>query len=361
VSHAELATSAGGALRTRGESYTRRTGGHGTLARARRLFAVPSRPPLPRAASPHRPAPPPVASPPASSRFSLSPLSTHRHGRHRRFRSRGDLQISASSRASHGVVLRRAAQAARRHRGAADARRVGGLAAGVLCRRGPPIRLARAGKKNLAFTVAAPAGSVLAGFFFTLSPLMQHLMAAAAAGATYGAPVPFPVYHPGAAAAYYAHASMAAVSARLLLRCSPQCRIGGNWVPICGGFGLNLLLLCRASRTRPPKLRRLLFLRQRRKRRARGKARARPLRREAPARPLPRTPPGGTYQLSLLQCPSDLFIYFSLFPFLVLVDSVLNFRCLCSGDSGSDESSDTRDDDTDHKVPGNLLRARDHF
>ncbi|KAL6839029.1 hypothetical protein ACP4OV_031083 [Aristida adscensionis] len=39
----------------------------------------------------------------------------------------------------------------------------------------------------------------------------QHLMAAAAAaGAPYGAPVPFPVYHPGAAAAYYAHASMAA-------------------------------------------------------------------------------------------------------------------------------------------------------
>uniref|UniRef100_A0A0A9CV29 MEmBP-1a n=1 Tax=Arundo donax TaxID=35708 RepID=A0A0A9CV29_ARUDO len=35
-------------------------------------------------------------------------------------------------------------------------------------------------------------------------------MAAAAAGATYAAPVPFPVYHPGAAAAYYAHASMAA-------------------------------------------------------------------------------------------------------------------------------------------------------
>ncbi|XP_062187097.1 DNA-binding protein EMBP-1-like isoform X2 [Phragmites australis] len=38
----------------------------------------------------------------------------------------------------------------------------------------------------------------------------QHLMAAAAAGATYAAPVPFPVYHPGAAVAYYAHASMAA-------------------------------------------------------------------------------------------------------------------------------------------------------
>lgn len=44
-------------------------------------------------------------------------------------------------------------------------------------------------------------------------------MAAAAAGAPFGTPVPFPVYHPGAAAAYYAHASMAAVSAppRLLL------------------------------------------------------------------------------------------------------------------------------------------------
>lgn len=38
----------------------------------------------------------------------------------------------------------------------------------------------------------------------------QHLMAAAAAGAPYGTPVPFPVYHPGAAVAYYAHASMAA-------------------------------------------------------------------------------------------------------------------------------------------------------
>ena len=37
-------------------------------------------------------------------------------------------------------------------------------------------------------------------------------MAAAAAGAPFGTPVPFPVYHPGAAAAYYAHASMAAVS-----------------------------------------------------------------------------------------------------------------------------------------------------
>jgi hypothetical protein len=37
-------------------------------------------------------------------------------------------------------------------------------------------------------------------------------MAAAAAGAHFGTPVPFPVYHPGAAAAYYAHASMAAVS-----------------------------------------------------------------------------------------------------------------------------------------------------
>ncbi|VAH46373.1 unnamed protein product [Triticum turgidum subsp. durum] len=39
----------------------------------------------------------------------------------------------------------------------------------------------------------------------------QHLMAAAAAsGTSYGAPVPFPMYHPGAAMAYYAHASMAA-------------------------------------------------------------------------------------------------------------------------------------------------------
>ncbi|XP_062189876.1 DNA-binding protein EMBP-1-like isoform X1 [Phragmites australis] len=38
----------------------------------------------------------------------------------------------------------------------------------------------------------------------------QHLMAAATAGTPYGAPVPFPVYHPAAAAAYYAHASMAA-------------------------------------------------------------------------------------------------------------------------------------------------------
>ncbi|KQK20382.1 DNA-binding protein EMBP-1 isoform X2 [Brachypodium distachyon] len=38
----------------------------------------------------------------------------------------------------------------------------------------------------------------------------QHLMAAAASGAPYGAPVPFPMYHPGAAMAYYAQASMAA-------------------------------------------------------------------------------------------------------------------------------------------------------
>ncbi|CAM0905694.1 unnamed protein product [Alopecurus aequalis] len=38
----------------------------------------------------------------------------------------------------------------------------------------------------------------------------QHLMAAAASGAPYGTPVPFPMYHPGAAMAYYAHASMAA-------------------------------------------------------------------------------------------------------------------------------------------------------
>jgi hypothetical protein len=37
---------------------------------------------------------------------------------------------------------------------------------------------------------------------------------AAGPGAAYGAPVPFPVYHhPAAAAAYYAHASMAAVNA----------------------------------------------------------------------------------------------------------------------------------------------------
>ncbi|XP_021303001.1 DNA-binding protein EMBP-1 [Sorghum bicolor] len=35
-------------------------------------------------------------------------------------------------------------------------------------------------------------------------------MAAAAAGAPFGTTVSFPVYHPGVAAAYYAHASMAA-------------------------------------------------------------------------------------------------------------------------------------------------------
>ena len=35
-------------------------------------------------------------------------------------------------------------------------------------------------------------------------------MAAAVAGAPFGTPVSFPVYHPGAAVAYYAHASMAA-------------------------------------------------------------------------------------------------------------------------------------------------------
>ncbi|KAM0927870.1 hypothetical protein ACQ4PT_002120 [Festuca glaucescens] len=39
----------------------------------------------------------------------------------------------------------------------------------------------------------------------------QHGLVAAGPGAAYGAPVPFPVYHhPAAAAAYYAHASMAA-------------------------------------------------------------------------------------------------------------------------------------------------------
>ena len=38
------------------------------------------------------------------------------------------------------------------------------------------------------------------------------MAAAAASGAPYGTPVPFPMYHPGAAMAYYAHASMAAVS-----------------------------------------------------------------------------------------------------------------------------------------------------
>jgi plant G-box-binding factor len=32
-----------------------------------------------------------------------------------------------------------------------------------------------------------------------------------------------------------------------------------------------------------------------------------------------------------------------------------NYILLCSCDSGSDDSSDTRDYDTDHKVPGNLL------
>ncbi|XP_062214239.1 DNA-binding protein EMBP-1-like isoform X2 [Phragmites australis] len=37
----------------------------------------------------------------------------------------------------------------------------------------------------------------------------QHMMAAAAAGAPYAAPVPFPMYHP-AVPAYYAHASMVA-------------------------------------------------------------------------------------------------------------------------------------------------------
>jgi plant G-box-binding factor len=68
--------------------------------------------------------------------------------------------------------------------------------------------------------------------FFTslsLSPRMQHLMAAA----TYGAPVPFPVYHPGAAAAYYAHASMAAVSVPLLLQRSPVAELGSD----LSGFG----------------------------------------------------------------------------------------------------------------------------
>uniref|UniRef100_A0A453BH27 BZIP domain-containing protein n=1 Tax=Aegilops tauschii subsp. strangulata TaxID=200361 RepID=A0A453BH27_AEGTS len=38
----------------------------------------------------------------------------------------------------------------------------------------------------------------------------QLMAAAAASGTSYGAPVPFPMYHPGAAMAYYAHASMAA-------------------------------------------------------------------------------------------------------------------------------------------------------
>ncbi|KAM3385526.1 hypothetical protein ACQJBY_009389 [Aegilops geniculata] len=41
-------------------------------------------------------------------------------------------------------------------------------------------------------------------------PAQQLMAAAAASGTSYGAPVPFPMYHPGAAMAYYAHASMAA-------------------------------------------------------------------------------------------------------------------------------------------------------
>jgi hypothetical protein len=44
--------------------------------------------------------------------------------------------------------------------------------------------------------------------------MQQHMLAAAAGAATpYGAPMPFPMYHP----AYYAHASMAAVNAERLL------------------------------------------------------------------------------------------------------------------------------------------------
>jgi hypothetical protein len=44
-----------GALRTRGESYTRGTGGHGTLASGEAPFCCPVPSSLPRAASPHRP------------------------------------------------------------------------------------------------------------------------------------------------------------------------------------------------------------------------------------------------------------------------------------------------------------------
>jgi plant G-box-binding factor len=215
-------------------------------------------------------------------------------------------------------------------------------------------------KKNLAFTVAAPAGSVLAGFFFTLSPLMQHLMAAAAAGATYGAPVPFPVYHPGAAAAYYAHASMAAVSAPLLLRCSPHCRIGGKLGSDLWGFWSEFAAAVQGVPYPTTEASAVAASASAADGKGKGKgggaspekgSSGAPSAEDASRRYLP----------ALTVAVAIRFIYFSLFPFLILVDSALNFRCLCSGDSGSDESSDTRDDDTDHKVPGNLLHARDHF
>ena len=110
---------------------------------------------------------PPVGSPPATrSTRPTTPKPTDRHrcslARFRPGRT-GGLQISSPAPRGltdpHGVVLRRAAQAAgaarrgrrgcrrRRRRAAADARRVGRLAPGLLRRRGaPPLRLAGAGQ-----------------------------------------------------------------------------------------------------------------------------------------------------------------------------------------------------------------------
>jgi plant G-box-binding factor len=65
------------------------------------------------------------------------------------------------------------------------------------------------------------------------------------------------------------------------------------------------------------------------------------------------------YRLSLLPCQRCSFKFFSpLPPFLVKFNSN---AAVCSSDSGSDESSETRDDDTDHKVPINLLCHKGPF
>jgi hypothetical protein len=97
---------------------------------------------------------PPVGSPPATSTRPTTPKPTATGARSAQDQ-RGSLQISARRAGQHGVVLRRAVQAAgaarRRRRGhrrstATDARRVGRFASGLLRCRGAPLRLAGAGE-----------------------------------------------------------------------------------------------------------------------------------------------------------------------------------------------------------------------
>lgn len=143
-------------------------------------------------------------------------------------------------------------------------------------------------------------------------------MAAAAAGATYGAPMPFPVYHPGAAAAYYAHASMAAVSALLLLLCSPE----PNWGKLGSdlwGFGLNLLQGVPYPTTEAAAAAAAAAA-------AEGKGKGKDGG-TSPEKGSSGAPSGEDasrrYQLSLLQGPSDLISF--LFRLLVLFELSLNF------------------------------------